>query len=138
MPPLCAVSAGGLEPCGSGGRPMAPSGFQSELTCTPESGRAPLKYMLAQKRSTNHEHSRGTTHKPFILSAFRTTSGDYRVVTPESKFFCIIVGNPVINTDQADLTSSSFRRSEVFFLHFINYIGKHLDGAAYACFLLWL
>jgi len=40
--PAFTVSAGSLEPESSGGRPIAPLGFQPKLTCTPEPGRAPV------------------------------------------------------------------------------------------------
>ncbi len=81
LPPLCAVLAGGLRTLGSGGRPITPLGFQPKLTCTPEQGRAPFQYMLAQKHSANHEHSRGKPHKLFYSFDFAPL---YLAIEPRS------------------------------------------------------
>ena len=60
-PPHGAVLAVGLEPIQLGGRSVTPLGSSATPTRTPEQEGAPCLFVLAQERSTNHEHSRGST-----------------------------------------------------------------------------
>lgn len=56
--PQNAVSAVGLEPNRLGGCHITPSG-SSQRNSTPEQEAAPSLYVLAQRRSTDHQHPRG-------------------------------------------------------------------------------
>ena len=119
LPPLCAVLAGGLEPLGSGGRPITPLGFQPKLTCTPESGRAPVSNMLAQKHSANHEHCRGKPENsispiysfgPFMPRPNETIGAANQAGV---KILVFQPNNPVVN-DRLSRSTLFLKRSEAF------------------------
>ena len=56
-----------FEPNAEFGIPVISLGFSTIRTCSPKSVKAPEYYMLGQRTTSNNEHGRGITHKPYTI-----------------------------------------------------------------------